>query len=1000
MDGASGPWRSGVATSQKEAIASTESASAQQTHEIFVRAHTSVRTEDQRDRRWSPKWPEYCLIFDTETTLDPLQKLNFGTYRRCKLVDGRYLIVEEGIFYRDDLSQTQVQFLKRYKLNPKTLASVELFPSQTTLGLTNRSSFMERVFWKSVRKGELIVGFNLPFDLSRLATKWPAGKKGDWSLAFTRPWKNPKTGRVVPNPNRPRIIVDAQNSKMAFIRLGSIFHPEEWPKAGRFLDLRTLGWALRNVSYSLESACKAFHVEGKVDHTPSGQISAQEIEYCRGDVAASHRLLNAMMREFNQNPTDLHPDKAYSPASIAKSYLAEMRIKKPKMHLKTPRKTLGIAMQSYYGGRAECRIRRTAVPVIHTDFTSQYPTVNALLGNWDVLTSSSVNFVDCTKSAKALLSSVTLENTFDPKFWKQLSFFALVKPQGDILPVRTVYNGRTQNIGLNYLTTEKPIWYAGPDVIASAILTGKYPKVLKALRMVPHGRQSKLASTNLGGMVAIDPAKDDFYRKVIEQRFLHKKENKALAEFLKVLANSGSYGLFVEVNTETKKKAEKVRYFSGEKKGRRETPYSEKPGDWYFPPLASLITSGGRLLLAMLEKSVSEKEGSYLFCDTDSLCVVATQEGGFIPCEGGQFRRETKAAIKALSLAEVRLIAQKFANLNPYDSSIVREILKIEDINYVDSDPRKSFRQLYGYAISMKRYALYTRLGDEINIEKASGHGLGYLYAPKEREKNEETDDETDDEEKTPEWVLEAWDFLLRKQLRLTAKEPSWLNLPAMMRMVLTTPNILKTRRPEWLGSFNFFLFPIISELGGYPAGFDKSNFFFITPMESDRRKWRSLAGINLHDRQTYRIAMSPSMKQDKVVPDSFRIILNHYPKKAEAKSLAPDGSPCGETTQGLLGRARIVADKISPVFKETDRRWEQGEDPSMLDPGIHGYEANGKMCVAHAADRKQWSRVAVTKLIRESGLSPTTVYKILEGEEVRCYILASFRHVAESITG
>ena len=56
-----------------------------------------------------------------------------------------------------------------------------------------------------------------------------------------------------------------------------------------------------------------------------------------------------------------------------------------------------------------------------------------------------------------------LDDTFDPAFWKQLSFFALVKPQGDILPVRTVYSdtGKTQNIGLNYLSSEKPIWYAG-----------------------------------------------------------------------------------------------------------------------------------------------------------------------------------------------------------------------------------------------------------------------------------------------------------------------------------------------------------------------------------------------------------------------------------------------------------------------------------------------------------------------------------------------------------
>jgi hypothetical protein len=451
-----------------------------------------------------------------------------------------------------------------------------------------------------------------------LAIKSTAGKKGDWSLALSSLWRNPKTGRVVPNPKRPRIIVDAQNSKMAFIRLGSILHKEEWPKEGRFLDLRTLAFALRNQSYSLKSACKAFHVQGKVDHKPSGQISSKEIQYCRGDVAASHRLLNAMMEQFNRNPVDLDPEKAYSPASIAKAYLKEMGIRQPKTHFRVPNKTIGIAMQSYYGGRAECRIRKTSVPVIHTDFTSQYPTVNALLGNWDVLKSSSVRFVNCTSAAKKLLSKIELENTFDPTFWKQLSFFALVKPKDDVLPVRTVYSGRTQNIGLNYLTSERPIWYAGPDLVASKILTGKAPKILKAVRMISSGRQSGLKRINLRGMVEINP-EDDFYRTVIEQRISHKAKNKALADFLKVLANSGSYGLFVEVNTETKKKETRVGYFSGEKQGIISSTYIEKPGAWYFPPVASLITASGRLLLAMLEKSVDKKGGSYLFCDTDSL---------------------------------------------------------------------------------------------------------------------------------------------------------------------------------------------------------------------------------------------------------------------------------------------------------------------------------------------------------------------------------------------
>jgi hypothetical protein len=47
------------------------------------------------------------------------------------------------------------------------------------------------------------------------------------------------------------------------------------------------------------------------------------------------------------------------------------------------------------------------------------------------------------------------------------------------------------------------------------------------------------------------------------------------------------------------------------------------------------------------------------------------------------------------------------------------------------------------------------------------------------------------------------------------------------------------------------------------------------------------------------------------------------------------DRTPCTGTTRGLLQKARITADKLVPVGKETDRRWEQGEDPSMIDSDI-----------------------------------------------------------------
>jgi DNA polymerase type B, organellar and viral len=994
MDGRPGSLGVHVSASRREHLKTKGHGPTPEEHDIFVRAHTRARTKDSWDRRPSPKWPTHCLIFDTETTLDPAQKLNFGAYRLCRRIGSKYVCVEEGIFHKDDLSEKEQKLLNRYRDNPPTLAAIEHFPARTELRLMSRSSFVSRVFWKAIKKGELIVSFNSPFDLSRLAVWSHQGEKGsDWSLALASLWKNPKTGRVAPNPQKPRIIIDAQSSKMAFIKIGSIFKKEEWPKEGRFLDMRTLGWALRNRSFNLNGACGAFKVKGKKDFTPTGRISSEEIEYCREDVAATHRVLNAMMEEFNRNPIYLHPDKSYSPASIAKAYLKAMGIKQPKKHFRVSNKILGIAMQSYYGGRAECRIRRTPVPVIHTDFTSQYPTVNALLGNWKVLTSSSIRFVDHTTSARRLLSKATLNETFEKAFWKQISFFALVKPKDDILPVRTVYDSghskRTQNIGINYLSSGTPIWYAGPDLVAAKILTGKAPRIIKAIQMVRGNTQRNLAATNLGGMVEIRPAEQDFYRKVIEQRVSHKKTNKGLADFLKVLANSGSYGLFVEVNIDKKRTETTIDYFSGEESGRVASSYVEKPGAWYFPPLASLITSGGRLLLAMLEKSVQERDGGYLFCDTDSLCIVGSEKGGFVECLGGPVTRKKKHGIKVLSLNEVKNIARRFGKLNPYDPSLVPEILKIEDVNFLGSNPSQRFRQLFGYAISAKRYALYSRVENDIHIEKASGHGLGYLLAPTKRKKQEE-------DEETPQWVLEAWEFLLRRALKLPLKDPNWLDLPTMMRMVVTTPNVLKQRRPEWLGPFNFFLFPMLSEaFGGYPQGYDKSNFVFITPYESDRRKWSSLSGINLIDGESYQIAMQPTVNQDKVIPDSFRILLRKYLGKAETKSLAPDGTPCSGVTCGLLRRSRITAGKLVPVGKETDRRWEQGEDPSMVDSDIYIYEKQTRLVIADPSERKKFKALGWRRLAREANLSPTSVGKAIKGKGVWPQTLSIIRQTA-----
>src|SRR5207302_6712247 len=184
--------------------------------------------------------------------------------------------------------------------------------------------------------------------------------------------------------------------------------------------------------------------------------------------------------------------------------LNAMGILKPAEKFSPSNDELGISMQSYYGGRSETRIRCAEVPVVPVDFTSEYPTCCALLGLFDVLTAESVTFEDDSENVRRLIEGISIDRCFDPSQWEQLKFFALVQPEDDILPVRAVYDGVTQNIGNNYLSSDAPLWFAGCDLIASKIHTGKVPKIIRAIRLVAHGKQTGMRSVKLrGSMVEI-----------------------------------------------------------------------------------------------------------------------------------------------------------------------------------------------------------------------------------------------------------------------------------------------------------------------------------------------------------------------------------------------------------------------------------------------------------------------------------------------------------------
>lgn len=344
-------------------------------HDLYLRAHIVVsgnkseQAEQSAKRPRSPKpWPDYALVWDTETTVDLEQALNFGVWRFCQLQGTEYAAVQEGIFYRDGLARKDIQTILAYK--QKHLANGLVNGADAELAVLPRTEFIERVFWESVRAGALVVGFNLSFDIARIAVRWTAARNGGFSFVLSQ-----LSEKQIENQHRPRIRISPLNGLAEQIELTAVRRKNEqhrW-RRGRFLDLHTLAFALTDNSYSLSGAIHAFGSQPeKMEHEPTGLITEKEIGYARQDVRATLGLLNTLKREYELHPIARPPDRAYSPASIGKAYLRTMGIVEPMRKFKNiPPKIHGIAMAAYYGGRAECRIRRWPMPVVPVDLTSE-----------------------------------------------------------------------------------------------------------------------------------------------------------------------------------------------------------------------------------------------------------------------------------------------------------------------------------------------------------------------------------------------------------------------------------------------------------------------------------------------------------------------------------------------------------------------------------------------------------------------------------------------------
>ena len=539
-----------------------------------------------------------------------------------------------------------------------------------------------------------------------------------------------------------------------------------------FVDLRTLCNALTDEKYTLESACDAFKTDyKKYKAQEHGKINPKYIEYCINDVKSTFSLFLNAKEEFEKYNLPIPITKAYTPASIGKEFLNMMGVKSFfSKNTDFPDEVIGNIMSCYYGGRTECKIRRTPLNVDLLDFLSMYPTVCTLQNLWQFVIADHIKSTDATQEIVNFVDNFELNHVRKRDTWAKLQAIVLVEPEGDVLPIRAQFGDKhAWNIGISHIkSAPASMWYSLADVISSKLYTGKSPKIVKAIKFKPVGIQKGLKNKDIHGAI-VNPHKDDLFKKLIEYR----QELKGLKEkfkdtsnvdydfydrkqqIIKIITNAISYGIFVEVRAYDKPNKTLIDIF-GLKQFQVKKTKVEEPGVMFNPIIAVAITSAARLLLASAEAVLqreSKGTASHAYCDTDSMIVPS---------------KYTDALQKF------------FYPLNPYDAENKKDVqvFEIEKKN------------VGFYGISAKRYCLFTidengkRVVDE---KKTSSHGLGHLLNPFSVKMNLD--------EKEEGWHKEIWTDILDSEygdVTIDELQDKYENKYALQKLGLSKPSLVK----------------------------------------------------------------------------------------------------------------------------------------------------------------------------------------------------------------
>jgi len=452
-----------------------------------------------------------------------------------------------------------------------------------------------------------LVGANLGRVLGLIAECWaPARGRFEggwrfypptWSDVVDRPGRGPTVQPV--SPHRPPIRAKSVGALGTLIEFS--LPPRGMGKRdadgrafrGHFLDVLAGAFALDGVdSDHLADHLGAFGLP-EVEMPTAVTMGSAGADQLTAVVQAVHALaLRIDTGAARWCGGWLDPGRLTSPGSVAAGLLEGAGVLPPLVKFARPdHEALGRWAAAHHGGWLTSELAGAGpFPAVDIDQTAGYVQSAVFVGWWRYMTASHIREQDVTAAFSRFLESPDLAaQVLDPSTWRHWGLTLLeLEPNGHELPldVHGEISGRST---LRPVHSPMALPYAWPDAVLTTLRNGRPPKIVKATRLVAVGRQRGLRRRFplVPGLVlgiGDDPA-------VALVRWRHalkvSGEDGRAATQLRVVVNALVYGLAARLD--------------------QQPDGTERPGPWCWPPLATTVTAGTRLLVGVAELLIDEQ---------------------------------------------------------------------------------------------------------------------------------------------------------------------------------------------------------------------------------------------------------------------------------------------------------------------------------------------------------------------------------------------------------